>query len=1131
MNNNKFIMVILMALLFTVSSAYAQNGLLKKTDGKSAGNYEVDYRIDAMKYWKHMAKLGLVEVSPVVPIKKAVYTSSKINGKGAVPTDSPDIPVTDNNNTTQSENSIFIDPNNIDKILNSNNSTSGSSTLYGTSGLLSNDGGQSWAGSVQGTGGDNSGDPATVIGNDGTYYVGHITNNLGQGIAYSSNQGQTWNTVQVAPPPGGFYSVLDKNHLWIDNSLSSPYEGNLYDAWTPFGGSNDTQIEFSRSTDGGLSWSSGISLSNSIAAGSHNQGVNINSGPNGEVYVVWTVYDNSGTDENAMGFAKSYDGGITFLPASRIISNIRGIRNSGTSKSMRVNSFPVMAVDISNGPYSGNIYVVWSNIGVPGINTGQDIDVYMIRSGDHGSTWTTPLKINQDASGFGKEHYFPWIACDPVTGTLSVVFYDDRNVSSSDLEVFVALSTNGGDTWDDFKVSDVSFTPSPIPGLATDYFGDYIGITARDRKVYPCWTDNRTGTAMTWVSPFETGPPPDQPYIVYNSHVIEDAMGNGNGRLDYGETVELAVAMANIGDEPAYNVIVSISSSDPFVEILDSTESYGNFNIGDTVTVSGAFTIQASDTIPDGHAIVFDVAATDGDSIWYSNFSIEAHAPGITIGMMTILDPTGNNNGRLDPGETADIHIMTANTGEFDLTNVPGTLSTTSSEITINTATYTFPSLLTGNASAAIFNITVDTGVATGTVVDLIYHVEFGLYSAQQTFLPKVGLILEDWETGNFSRFPWTDAGNAPWIISSINPGEGLYCAKSGNITHNQSSELYVNLDVITNDSISFLRKVSSEYSYDYLEFYIDNNLMDAWSGEEGWARVSFPVSAGNHTFKWKYYKDSYVSSGSDCAWIDYIIFPPLQTTSTPLSVTALANPQVICVGEPTQLYTYPLGGSGNYSYEWTPATGLSDPFIANPVATPIITTTYNVFVDDGTDADSAQLFITVNAKPIVDFDILADACVYWPPFLLTGGTPLNGIYTGTGVTNNYFDPSVAGTGTHTLTYTYIDPSTNCSDTALQTIVVNTCVGIGENIEIVKINIFPNPNTGDFTLELNSDIENTISLSIFDPVGILVYEENDIKLLGTMTKKFNFDDIAAGVYFLNVHSNDIRYVKRIVIQK
>ena len=75
------------------------------------------------------------------------------------------------------------------------------------------------------------------------------------------------------------------------------------------------------------------------------------------------------------------------------------------------------------------------------------------------------------------------------------------------------------------------------------------------------------------------------------------------------------------------------------------------------------------------------------------------------------------------------------------------------------------------------------------------------------------------------------------------------------------------------------------------------------------------------------------------------------------------------------------------------------------------------------------------------------------------------------------------------------------------------------------------PVATSVNLELDSDIENTVSFKIFDPVGILIYEELDISLHGKLTKNFSFDDLSAGIYFLNVFSKDIRYVKRIVIQK
>jgi len=82
-------------------------------------------------------------------------------------------------------------------------------------------------------------------------------------------------------------------------------------------------------------------------------------------------------------------------------------------------------------------------------------------------------------------------------------------------------------------------------------------------------------------------------------------------------------------------------------------------------------------------------------------------------------------------------------------------------------------------------------------------------------------------------------------------------------------------MDVATDGEISFYKKVSSESNWDYLRFYINNVEQDEWSGNVDWSQESYSVTAGDDVeFKWAYEKDGSVSSGSDCAWIDEIVFP-----------------------------------------------------------------------------------------------------------------------------------------------------------------------------------------------------------------------------------------------------------------
>ncbi len=881
----KNLLLLLLAMLFAAPGLYAQKPKkqLYMPNAPVPGKYKVDPRIDNMSYWRRMASLGLVPVAPDYPAPLGKYNGSKLVGRNIMSEDSPDVPVT-TVNSTQSENSIFVNPNAPTSVLNSNNSTPRPvSGIYGANDFMSEDAGITWGGEVQGAGGENSGDPATAIGLNGWYYVGYIHSSGGQGVSYSTNQGATWTAVLVAPSPGGWSSLLDKNHMWIDNSPTSPYEGHLYDAWTNFGGSNDAEIEISRSTNQGLAWSPAVNISSNVNAGSHNQGVNIQTGPNGEVYVIWAIYDGFPQDEKAIGMAKSLDGGATWLPATRVINNIRGIRSTTTSKNMRVNGFPTMAVDISSGSNSGAIYVTWTNIGTPGINTGSDMDIYMAKSTDQGATWGTPIRVNQDPAGLGKQHFFPWITCDATNGNLSVIYYDDRNVSSTQCEVYVSTSIDGGETWEDIKVSDVSFTPQPIAGLADGYFGDYLGIHSHGRWVYPVWTDNRTGSAMTYVSPFQSGPPPNQPWLVYQSHNVNDEAGNNNGLLDFGETVKFDVTMENIGDQPSSAVMTTLSTESTYIEITDASEEFGDFEVAQIKAFPQAFELSVSPNIPDGEIITFTLTSVDAaDSTFINNFNVEAHAPALQAGSLIINDETGNNNGRLDPGETVTVSILTSNPGDYIANEVIGQLSAASPFVSITNNQFTIGDLGPGNLNAVMieFELTIDPLTPVGYSTALNFTLTSSLLSINKQYNVQVGLIVEDWETGGES-FEWQFPGLSPWAITTAQAYEGNSSVASGNIGNSQSTEISVPYEVMNNDTISFYVKVSSEQSYDFLKFYIDNTMRGQWSGDVNWQKAKFAVDAGEHTFKWTYSKDVSTIGGSDKAWVDFIVFPaPLQIIS-----------------------------------------------------------------------------------------------------------------------------------------------------------------------------------------------------------------------------------------------------------
>jgi hypothetical protein len=149
-----------------------------------------------------------------------------------------------------------------------------------------------------------------------------------------------------------------------------------------------------------------------------------------------------------------------------------------------------------------------------------------------------------------------------------------------------------------------------------------------------------------------------------------------------------------------------------------------------------------------------------------------------------------------------------------------------------------------------------------------------GIYLYETTYYLAVGLVVEDFETGDFSRFEWQQGGNLPWTITNNAPFDGTFSARSGEIDDYQKSELLIELEVFTNDEVSFYRKVSSEEDYDYLRFYIDGAKLGEWAGLFNWQQETYTLNAGVHVLKWAYEKDINSIGGEDAAWLDNIVFP-----------------------------------------------------------------------------------------------------------------------------------------------------------------------------------------------------------------------------------------------------------------
>ena len=378
-------------------------------------------------------------------------------------------------------------------------------------------------------------------------------------------------------------------------------------------------------------------------------------------------------------------------------------------------------------------------------------------------------------------------------------------------------------------------------------------------------------------------------YVIYDSYEI-----SGGAQPDFGQSIALDMQIKNVGVLVAYNVTATLSTDCDYITLTDDTETIASIEGGATVNLAEAFAMDIADDVPNMTKADFTLTCTDGTETWESKFDIRLHAPELTVVSTDIED--GDGNGQIDPGETVTAHITVKNAGMTAAPDTRLSIICDLPEITFDQSDFPQGSVNPDEEFTVDFVFTLSEEVELGVAYEIGFTVTSGNYTTEGSFVFSIGTVMEDWETGDFSKFDWENDTYRPWTVVTDNPFEGDYCVKTGTIGNNGLTSLIINIEVFNEGEISFYRKVSTEDGFDMFYFYIDGDSKDEWSGELGWSQERYSLTPGNHQLKWSYKKDGYVSSGSDCAWLDNIVFPPsdvitvIQETTTD-GITLFPNP------------------------------------------------------------------------------------------------------------------------------------------------------------------------------------------------------------------------------------------------
>lgn len=363
----------------------------------------------------------------------------------------------------------------------------------------SSDGGRTWTTQILTSPFGVWGDPVVIVDTTGNFYFFHLSNPPNDSwidrivCQKSTDNGKSWSSGTFMGKNGS--KAQDKHWATVDRKTNQ-----IYVTWTQFDkyGSTNTQdsshIFFSMSSDEGESWSQAKRINQTggdcIDSDDTVEGAVPAVGPGGELYVAWAAHEK-------IYFDRSFDHGQTWMDQDFIVTDMPGGWDISIPGIMRSNGFPVTSCDLSGGPHHGTIYINWADQR-NGVN---DTDIWLIKSEDHGMTWSEPVRVNDDLPG--KHQFFTWMAIDQTNGYLYIVFYDRRNYPDRQTDVYLARSTDGGSSFRNIRISESPFTPN-----SNIFFGDYNNIAAHNDVVRPIWTRLNNGqlsihTALVDLSKFD----------------------------------------------------------------------------------------------------------------------------------------------------------------------------------------------------------------------------------------------------------------------------------------------------------------------------------------------------------------------------------------------------------------------------------------------------------------------------------------------------------------------------------------------------------------------------------------------------------------------------------------------------
>jgi hypothetical protein len=243
---------------------------------------------------------------------------------------------------------------------------------------------------------------------------------------------------------------------------------------------------------------------------------------------------------------------------------------------------------------------------------------------------------------------------------------------------------------------------------------------------------------------------PAGPYMVYVGSEIDDdntgeSVGDSQGDVDIGETIELPVMLKNLGDSTGIQVDATLSTTHPLISITDNYEQYGDIPSGDSAFCLDDFDFWVSPEVPDGEIVTFslDITAQNGSGPWsYPALEVSVHAPVLAHTSSITDDIGGDDDGKPDPGEVCIANLVLSNTGSQGASSVQADLSCDDAYVTVMSASSNYPDIPPAGSgiSYSSYQFQISGDCPQGHTADFVLQINaWGSYAVVDTFRMVIG--------------------------------------------------------------------------------------------------------------------------------------------------------------------------------------------------------------------------------------------------------------------------------------------------------------------------------------------------------------------------------------------------------